>query len=78
MTQQQLADLLGIDRETVNKWVNHSRKPGPKWRPRLAAVFNVDSDYFAPPDPYREAVEQLGGAAAEVASAARDLAREAR
>jgi len=45
-TQQQLADILGVDRTHVWKWENGLSKPRAKWFPKMAEALGVDAVYL--------------------------------
>lgn len=44
MTQEELADLLGVSNQSVSKWENHLTAPDTSLLPALAGVFRVSID----------------------------------
>lgn len=47
MTQEQVAEKVGCDRETINRYENHKiTNPKSVYLGRLAKLFNVSIDYF--------------------------------
>lgn len=47
MTQQELADLLGIKQQNIDLWIRDSNRKIPKKHlPKLAEVFKLPEDYF--------------------------------
>jgi len=46
LTQDQLADRLGIKRARYNSWENNIAKPDIEFIDKLAAIHNVSSDYI--------------------------------
>lgn len=47
-TQQELADLLGVDKKTVNNWENGRHKPGAFAEARMKEIFNERAPRRAP------------------------------
>lgn len=46
LTQQQLADRLGITKSVVSYYELHERTPSPEILIKLAAIFHVSTDYL--------------------------------
>ena len=46
LTQQQLADLLGITKSTVSYYEKGDRTPSPEILIQLASIFHVSTDYL--------------------------------
>lgn len=46
MTQQELADKLGIKQQNIDAWIKGKRKIPQKHLPILADIFNIPSEYF--------------------------------
>jgi transcriptional regulator with XRE-family HTH domain len=46
MTQQDLADKLGVFQTTVGQWENGKREPNIETIKRLASIFEVSTDYL--------------------------------
>ena len=46
MTQQELADKLGIKRQNIDAWIKGKRKIPKKHLPILAEIFNIPEKYF--------------------------------
>ncbi len=46
LTQQQLADRLGITKSVVSYYELHERTPSPEILVKLAAIFHVSTDYL--------------------------------
>ena len=46
MTQEQLADMLYVSRESVSKWELGQRKPDIRTLRSIAAIFSVDIEYL--------------------------------
>ncbi len=45
-TQNELADLLGIDQSRVSRWERGKHFPDPEFRDRLKEKLNVDDSFF--------------------------------
>ncbi len=49
LSQVQLAELSGVPREWINRYINGSAQPGPERRRRIAAALGVEeSELFEP------------------------------
>ena len=46
LTQQQLADRLGVTKSVVSYYELHERTPSPEVLVKLAAIFHVSTDYL--------------------------------
>lgn len=46
LTQQQLADVIGMSKSTINMYERGEREPGLETQERIADFFNVDLDYL--------------------------------
>ena len=47
MTQQELADKLGIKKQNINYWISGKRNIPKKYLPKLSKIFNgIDEEYF--------------------------------
>ena len=46
LTQQQLADALGVTKATVSYYEKEERTPSPEMLVRIASVFHVSTDYL--------------------------------
>lgn len=46
LTQQQLADILGVDRTTVMKWERNERETNFAMLIKIARYFDVSCDYL--------------------------------
>ena len=46
LTQQQLADLLGLSKSVISYYELHERCPSPEILIRLSAIFHVSTDYL--------------------------------
>ena len=46
LTQQQLADRLGVTKSVVSYYELHERTPSPEILVKLAAIFHVSTDYL--------------------------------
>ena len=57
LTQDQLAEQLGITAQAVSKWENDLSCPDITMLPRLAAIFGVTTDQLLGVEPQQEAVE---------------------
>lgn len=57
LTQDQLAERLGITAQAVSKWENDLSCPDITMLPRLAAIFGVTTDQLLGVEPQQEAVE---------------------
>ena len=44
MTQEQVAERLGVSPQAVSKWENDVSCPDVTMRPRIAQIFNVSTD----------------------------------
>ena len=45
LTKEELAEILGVDRKTLRKWVNNGNIP-PKQLCKMAELFGVTTDYL--------------------------------
>lgn len=59
MTQQQLADRLGVTKSVVSYYELQERSPSPEILIKLAAIFHVTTDYLLGLEP-REIIELSG------------------
>ena len=46
MSQQQLADIIGVSQQSINKYENHSVEPDINTLIRIAELFNTSVDYL--------------------------------
>jgi transcriptional regulator with XRE-family HTH domain len=51
LKQQQLADEIGVSRQTLSKYENGRRRPEPDQIDQIASATDVDADWITPPDP---------------------------
>jgi len=51
MTQVELADLLGVSKQSVSNWENDNIQPSIEMLVKLAEVFSVSTDYLLGLDP---------------------------
>ena len=63
LTQEQLAERLGVERTTVVRWERGQTQPQPWLRPRLAAALGVSADRI-------EELLAVGGAPADTQTGA--------
>ena len=59
MTQQQLADRLGVTKSVVSYYELQERSPSPEILIKLAAIFHVTTDYLLGLEP-REIIDLSG------------------
>jgi len=59
LTQQQLADRLGVTKSVVSYYELHERTPSPEILVKLSALFHVSTDYLLGLDK-KEAVDLTG------------------
>ena len=59
MTQQQLADRLGVTKSVVSYYELQERSPSPEILIKLASIFHVTTDYLLGLEP-REIIELSG------------------
>lgn len=55
VSQQQLADFIGVSQQSVNKYENHNVEPDIETLSLIAEFFNVSIDYLVGHDENREA-----------------------
>ena len=46
LSQQKLAEIIGVSQQSVNKYENHSAEPDITTIIRLAEIFNTTTDYL--------------------------------
>lgn len=71
---EELADKLGVSRETVTRWANHTRRPGAARLRDIAAAFDCNPDDLLRPPPTktnRPSIDQM------LKDASDDVVREA-
>jgi transcriptional regulator with XRE-family HTH domain len=57
LTQQQIADKLGLTQAAVKKWEKGKSMPSPKFFPKLARILHITGEevtYLFAPEPSRE------------------------
>lgn len=72
LTQEALADLMGVERTTVVRWERGESAPLPVVRPKLARALRISADRLA------ELLAPSGAAAADGAGTPRQLPPERR
>lgn len=53
LTIQQVADAIGVGRNTISRYENEKHQPRPESWKRLADYFGVSVDYLKGTDPYK-------------------------
>ena len=65
-TQEQLAEMVGTRRTHLIRWEMGRGYPGDTYRPRLAAILDLDPDDLRRPEPSAEELRSLEQRVAEL------------
>jgi transcriptional regulator with XRE-family HTH domain len=62
LTQEQVAEKLGVDRTTVSKWDVMSAMPRAELLPKIASLYgcSIDDLFVAATEPYEESIPGSG------------------
>ncbi|HEY9475649.1 MAG TPA: XRE family transcriptional regulator, partial [Mycobacteriales bacterium] len=61
MTTEKLAEVLGVDPKTVERWITTGRSPYPRHRYRIGALLRESESYLWPEARTREQAARLSG-----------------